>query len=107
MGHDRQRSSKAVEVAGGDQRHERRVRCCSAVVERMQDDDPAVCSDRVGAKIGEVEVQHHQHPVLGDGGRQHDLVGLTSEVLVVDRVGVVAGPRQTCLRRGRGGSRRA
>jgi hypothetical protein len=56
VGHDRQRSSKAVQVAGQDQRHERRVRCCSAVVDRTQDDDPAVCADGVGAKIGEVEV---------------------------------------------------
>jgi len=50
-----------------------------------------VGADRVGAEVGEVEVQRHQHPTLRYGGRQQDLVGLPGEVFVVDRVGVMAG----------------
>ncbi len=57
MRHDRQRSSKAVEIAGEEQRHQRGLGGRSAVVERTEDDDSAVRADRVCAKVGEVEVQ--------------------------------------------------
>jgi len=63
VSHDRQRSSKAVAVVGGDQRYECCVRCCSTVVRRRERRSRRRFRG-LGAKVGEVEVQRDQHAVL-------------------------------------------